>query len=130
MPIVPGTPTVPIDGCYRAGGFVEIPTPPAAALPRMNREEEVQRSTDAGDPGGSPEDLPKVDDGASLLVEKEEPVASPNGEEDPEIKSENDEDAKLEIDPVRGARDLQEEAKSLKHKLTHLPKNPYCQACQ
>ena len=32
--------------------------------------------------------------------------------------------------PPREERDLRAEAKSLKHLMTHLPKNPYCDACQ
>ena len=32
--------------------------------------------------------------------------------------------------PLREERDLRAEAKSLKHLMTHLPKNPYCDACQ
>ena len=32
--------------------------------------------------------------------------------------------------PQPRARDLKEEAKSIRHLMTHLPKNPYCDACQ
>ena len=81
---------------------------------------------------GSLDGSPEVDSGASLRVEKEEPAEIPAEAEGalPEVKIEKEDEAKPEFEPTHRARDLQEDAKSLKHKLTHLPKNPYCQACQ
>ncbi len=32
--------------------------------------------------------------------------------------------------PAREPRDLEAEAKSVQHMLTHTPMNPYCEACQ
>ena len=51
------------------------------------------------------------------------------GEEvgDPAVKEEVEEEKKVE--PKVTSR-LREEATSIGHKLTHLPKNPFCEACQ
>ena len=59
----------------------------------------------------------------------EECKTEPIGEEvgDPTVKEEADEDKKVE--PKVTSR-LREEATSIGHKLTHLPKNPFCDACQ
>ena len=63
-------------------------------------------------------------DGARLLVhEHPDPAPAP-------IKKEDEDESKVEMEQESGGRDLKTEAKSLKHLLTHLPKNPHCQACQ
>ena len=112
---------------------------PAAAFPRLKQPRESSSADGAQNPGGQPAPplqddgvgrlkMPKEEDeegdGASLLdLEPPEPVPAP-------VKQEKEEESKMEMEQENCGRDLKAEAKSLKHLLTHLPKNPHCQACQ
>ena len=63
-----------------------------------------------------------IEPGGSLVVC---PVASGGG-----IADEDQADPPLGISLRAGARDLRREALSINHLVTHVPTNPYCEACR
>ena len=54
------------------------------------------------------------------------PAPAP-AEDQEEAEEDHDDDEALAVD---ARRDLKAEAKSLKHLMTHMPKNPHCSSCQ
>ena len=93
-----------------------------------------------GDQPATPgSDTEGEDDGAVTPI-PEEPSAEPDQVQPEPPEGDPDPDRPEEVPPppepvagddevIRQRRDLRLEAKSLKHLLTHLPKNPYCDAC-
>jgi len=93
-----------------------------------------------GDPGGDPGDGVGAPSGAAdpepdAPLDALDPGGPPELAPDPEEDLEPAEDLPMVVEGDGGgaivpSRDLRAEATSLRHLVTHMPKNPYCRSCQ